>query len=82
MITLDVIDIIVIAISFIIFSSLIAYSRKVILRQRDKLNTRSGRIVINMSNPNKEYFECELYSEEFFKNVHQKEYVIFDVVIR
>ena len=41
-----------------------------------------GQIIINWSDPEKEYFECQLYSQEFFKEVHQKESVTFDVVIR
>ena len=41
-----------------------------------------GKIIINQSDPDKEYFECQLYSKDFFKEVHQKESVTFDVVIR
>ena len=40
-----------------------------------------GKIIINQSDPNKEYFECQLYSKEFFKEVHQKSRVTFDVDI-
>lgn len=48
----------------------------------NKPNEPVGRIVINQSDPDKEYFECQLYSQEFFKEVHQKETVTFDVEIR
>lgn len=41
-----------------------------------------GKIIINQSDPDKEYFECQLYSKEFFKEVYQKEKVAFDVEIR
>lgn len=47
-----------------------------------KKNGTVGAIIINQSDPEKEYFECQLYSKEFFKEVHQKESVTFDVVIR
>lgn len=66
-----------IIISIIINIILIIYCFKTI-----KKNGTVGAIIINQSDPDKEYFECQLYSKEFFKEVHQKESVTFDVVIR
>ena len=50
--------------------------------QKPNKDESVGQIIINWSDPDKEYFECQLYSQEFFKEVHQKETVTFDVVIR
>ena len=47
----------------------------------NKLEDSVGKIIINQSDPDKEYFECQLYSQEFFKEVHQKRQVTFDVEI-
>lgn len=50
--------------------------------QKPNKDESVGQIIINWSDLEKEYFECQLYSKEFFKEVHQKESVTFDVVIR
>ena len=41
-----------------------------------------GQIIINWSDPEKEYFECQLYSKEFFENIHHVDQVSFDVIIK
>ena len=71
--------IIVISITIqIIINIIFVIYRHKINKQEDSV----GKIIINQSDPDKEYFECQLYSKEFFKEVFQKSRVTFDVEVK
>lgn len=65
--------------------SILAIDSIIFINYKDRLKAPKdktvGVIIINQSDPDKEYFECQLYSQAFFKDVHQKPTVTFDVEI-